>query len=248
MLVRPSFFSMLLAVGMVISAGTANANIIISGTRVIYPADEREVTVKLSNEGKTPVLAQVWLDDGDASATPGSAKVPFALTPPLSRIDPRKGQHLRLMYTHDALPKDKESLFWLNVLEVPPRAEKGERPQNMLQLAIRSRIKVFFRPAGLPGDPRDAAAKVHWAWRKAESGNYVLTATNPTPYHVTFSKLTASAGNASYESEAGGMVAPGATQEFPVGHLSAAPAGALKVKYTFLNDYGGGSNGDVAAP
>ena len=103
-------------------AGSAHAGVVISGTRVIYQAKEREVTVKLSNEGDAPALVQVWLDTGNPNAMPDESKVPFTLSPPLFRLDPKKGQSLRLIYTQEPLPQDKESLFWLNVLEVPPRA------------------------------------------------------------------------------------------------------------------------------
>ncbi|SQI40047.1 Chaperone protein focC precursor [Leminorella richardii] len=61
----------------------AMAGIVITGTRVIYPAGEREVTVKIDNRGDKPVLAQSWVDDGDANATPETAKAPFTITPPL---------------------------------------------------------------------------------------------------------------------------------------------------------------------
>ena len=100
----------------------ATAGVVVNGTRVVYPADKREVTVSIRNAGETPSLVQAWLDAGDPHSKPGEAKVPFVLTPPLFRLDPTKVQSLRLVYTHDALPVDRESLFWLNVLDVPPRA------------------------------------------------------------------------------------------------------------------------------
>ena len=47
--------------------------------------------------------------------------MPFTMVPPLFRLDPKKGQMLRIVYTQEPLATDKETLFWLNVLEVPPR-------------------------------------------------------------------------------------------------------------------------------
>ena len=52
------------------SAGRAQASVVITGTRVIYPEMEREVTVKLNNDGNTPALVQVWLDDGNPKTLP----------------------------------------------------------------------------------------------------------------------------------------------------------------------------------
>ncbi|WP_411705940.1 fimbria/pilus periplasmic chaperone [Edaphovirga cremea] len=54
---------------------------VIGGTRVIYPEKEREITVKLTNAGKSPVLAQSWIDDGNVDSKPDNISVPFLLIP-----------------------------------------------------------------------------------------------------------------------------------------------------------------------
>ena len=54
-------------------AGVAQASVVIEATRVIFPAQEREVTIKLTNDGKTPALVQTWLDKGEANASPDSS-------------------------------------------------------------------------------------------------------------------------------------------------------------------------------
>ena len=83
-------------------------------------------------------------------------KFPSFLTPPLFRLDPTKVQSLRLVYTRDPLPEDRESLFWLNVLDVPPRAATNPDLPNQLELAFKHRMKVFFRPPSLAGSAADA--------------------------------------------------------------------------------------------
>lgn len=37
------------------------------------------------------------------------------------------------------LPVDRESVFWLNVKEIPKKSAE----ENVLQIAVRSRIKLF---------------------------------------------------------------------------------------------------------
>lgn len=230
------------------AASAAHASVVLNGTRVIYQAKEREVTLKLSNDGDAPALVQTWIDDGNANALPDDSKVPFTLTPPLFRLDPKKGQTLRIIHTQDPLPQDRESVFWLNVLEVPPLAETVPGTPNSLQLAFRSRIKLFFRPAGLPGDANDAAAKVTWRFAKRAAGGYALAATNPTPYHVTFSRIAARTGGAVYRNDKGAMVDPGATVEFDVGQIGAVSAEVpAEVEYTTINDYGAGVAGTFRA-
>ncbi|MNS47034.1 Chaperone protein EcpD precursor [compost metagenome] len=119
----------------------------ISGTRVIYPANAREVTLELTNKGSTPSLVQVWIDAGDRRIRPGAEALPFLVTPPITRIEAQRGQSLRLAYVGQGLPQDRESVFWLNVLEVPPSVKSTQAGQNLVQLAFRSRIKMFYRAA-----------------------------------------------------------------------------------------------------
>src|SRR6478609_879117 len=139
--------------------GLCHAAIVITGTRVVYPAEEREVTVKMNNTGTLPALVQTWIDDGNEKTSAQEKSVPFALLPPIFRIDPGKGQSVRMTYTKEPLPQDRESVFWLNVLEIPPRPDAELRDsRNILQMAFRSRIKIFFRPKGLPGNANEAIA------------------------------------------------------------------------------------------
>lgn len=58
------------AVAIALCAGTAHAGLIAQGTRVVFPASEREVTLRVSNTSGTPVLAQAWIDDGRQDVPP----------------------------------------------------------------------------------------------------------------------------------------------------------------------------------
>lgn len=219
------------------------ASVVLTGTRVIYSESEREVSLKLTNEGDAPALVQAWIDDGDPNATPENAKSPFTLTPPLFRLDAKKGQTLRIIQIQQALPRDQESLFWLNVLEVPPVASSSKDQQNSLQFAFRSRIKLFFRPTGLPGDADSAPTKVTWRFARKDDGHHVLRATNPTPYHITYTKVEAAAGGHVYSNDAGAMVNPGGTVEFAMDDTSPVSGEPAQVSYTFISDYGAGVSG-----
>lgn len=232
-----------MAVAMLLAAGLghAQASVVIAGTRVVYPAQEPEVTVKLTNVGQSPALTQVWLDDGDAAADPAMIDVPFTVTPPMARIDAGKGQTLRIIHTREPLPQDKESVFWLNVLEVPPKPSADMAATNKVQLAFRSRIKLFFRPQGLKGSADEAPAQI--TWRIGHDGEQVvLQASNPTSYHVSFSALELVAGGRSVSAVDGGMIGPGETMAFPLKGETAATAGA-QVHYHAINDFGGSIDG-----
>ncbi|RKQ40810.1 molecular chaperone [Enterobacter sp. R1(2018)] len=201
---------------------SAMASAVISGTRVIYPSDSKEVSVKITNNGSSPVLLQSWIDNGVQDARPASVRVPFVLTPPLNRVDAGKGQTLRISFTGGAMPLDKESIFWLNVLEVPGKNMK-KAVENTLQMAFRSRIKLFYRPAGLKGNANEAPKEVIWSAR----GN-TLEATNPTPYYANFVNLQVNGKHVD-----GAMVAPKSSLKI---NLSATAGNRISGGY--INDYG----------
>jgi chaperone protein EcpD len=227
-------------------APPAVAGVVVNGTRVVYPAAKREVTITLQNPSQLPSLVQAWLDSGDVNSKPGDSKVPFVLTPPLFRLDPAKEQSLRLVYTHDPLPQDRESLFWLNVLDIPPRAAANPDLPNQLELAFKHRMKVFFRPVGLAGSAADAPAKLTW---KLVAKNGKLTgieARNPTAYHVSLTQLIATLGGHAVAIKAD-MVDPFASRSFDLSDPSPAPGGALSVEYWFINDFGGNVKGTASA-
>ncbi|TCW83034.1 pilus assembly protein [Burkholderia sp. SRS-46] len=223
-------------------ASQAYASVVISGTRVIFPGNEREVTIKLTNDGNTPALVQTWIDKGEQDASPDTIDVPFTLLPAMFRMEPQKGQTLRMIYSNASLPADKESLFWLNVLEIPPKVADGA-DRNQLQVAFRSRIKIMFRPEGLPGSAQTAPAQVGWQVARGANGKYVLKATNPTPYVVNVGSVLLHSGGKKFDAGAG-YVLPGATHEFPITELNAPPAADAKVQFGSINDWGASTNNE----
>ncbi|RQS13934.1 molecular chaperone [Burkholderia sp. Bp9002] len=218
-------------------ATPADASVVIGGTRVIYGASEHEVTLKLTNAGPAPALVQSWVDAGDVRGAPSKIKVPFTVTPPIARIDPSKSQTLRIVHTGEPMPQDRESAFWLNVLEVPPKASAADADMNRIQLAFRSRIKVFYRPDNLKGSSADAPAQLTWRLTQAD-GKPAIEAHNPTPFHVSLTMISVQSGGRSATFDDGGMVGPGETRAFPLKGDVPDAAGA-RVRYTVLNDYGG---------
>jgi chaperone protein EcpD len=124
-------------------------------------------------------------------------------------------------------------VFWLNVLEVPPKPSSlVTQNANTLQMAIRSRLKLFYRPAGLAGDPVKAPGELTF---KA-NGNAIVVH-NPTPYYVTITDLHVIVGGASHKADAG-MVAPMSDLSLPVSDLKQAPAAGSAVEFHCINDYG----------
>jgi chaperone protein EcpD len=219
------------------SASAAQANVTVAGTRVIFPAKEREVTLRLTNDSARPALVEAWIDDGDPHAMPDKVRTPFLITPPLFRMDPNKDQSLRILSTAaNKLPVDRESLFYLNVLEIPPKATAPwPEGKNVLQFSIRSRLKLFYRPEGLADDPLKAPAEL--TWKVVNDGkSWALEAHNPTPYYVSF--LEVKLGGAEAEIDPTSMAAPFGTLRLPLKGITSAPAAGTPVDYAVVNDYG----------
>ena len=166
-------------------AGAARADMSVDGTRFVYPAREKAISVYVGNIGAEPILVQSWLDRGEARDANDLArlKVPFVLTPPLLRLEPNERKAVQLLYRR-VLPKDRESLFWVNFLEVPVVSDE----QNSLRLQLNLSMKVLFRPEGLQGKASDAPGKLRWTWRDAGNGSMRVWRKTP-PYSVTFRTL-----------------------------------------------------------
>lgn len=227
---RAAFAALLACVAM-----GAQAGVVITGTRVVYPEGSREVNVRLRNADSKPLLVQTWIDDGTLNEAPSKLDVPFLVTPPMSRVEPQKGQTLRVMYTGAELPRDRESLYFLNVLEVPPKADK-KPDENYMQIAVRTRLKLFLRPDGL-SMPIEEAPKA-LTWELADKG--AIRVHNPTPYYQTMSRVQANIAGAqvSFSQE---MVAPFSTVELKRSadkKTDAAPVPAGQVRFGTINDYG----------
>lgn len=173
----------------------ATAAVSLQGTRIVHDAAKgRDASVAVTNRGDRPALVQAWLDDGNSQARPENVRTPFVLTPAAPRaVKPHQGQAYRITYaprpTDTPLPADRESVFYFNLLDIPP-APADTAGSNLLQFAVRTRIKLFHRPAGLVGRPHEAAAALHWANGPAAT----VQVHNPTAFHVTLAHITTPAG------------------------------------------------------
>ncbi|NJJ57444.1 fimbria/pilus periplasmic chaperone [Pseudomonas grimontii] len=220
----------------------ARAGVIIHGTRVIYPIQQQEVVVRLENKGPLPALVQTWLDTGDRHSIPATAHTPFILSPPIFRIEPRQQQALRLRYVRGALPTDRESLFWLNVLEVPPLAADAAQ-KNQIELSFRTRLRVFVRPQALPYPVDSAAEKLQWKLVAHEQG-FALQATNPTPYHISLASIELLSGGKRFSKAANKAVddsllmPAGDVKLFVLPLLRHQPVDTPTVEFSTVSDFG----------
>ncbi|MDE9617481.1 fimbrial biogenesis chaperone [Citrobacter portucalensis] len=214
------YTNIVLALLLAFFAVQVQAGIVIGGTRVIYNGEKKETSTSIRNQEKSGVyLVQSWIDTGVKEN-----KAPFIVTPPLFRINPGEENILRIVRTGGSLPEDRESVFWLNVKSIP--ATDDSMPQNnVLQIVVKSRLKLFYRPAGLEG-AQDIAYKNLSVVR---SGNH-LTISNPTPYYVTLFTLKVDG----LEIKEADMVPPKGSVSFTLPSTTAST-----VSWQAISDYGG---------
>ncbi|EED39665.1 pili assembly chaperone [Stenotrophomonas sp. SKA14] len=210
----------------------ASASVVIEGSRIIFPAGQREVSVRLNNTADTPSLVQTWIDDGDRRSMPATAQAPFVIRPPMFRIDGHKSQVVRILHAGQQLPMDRESLFFFNALEVSANAQGTGQEGNRLKTTVQSRLKLIHRPKGLNGQGMiKAASSLRWH-ASQENGRWALVTVNDSPYYINISSV-----------EVGGtrvrsiISAPLSTTRHPLPDGAPKPTGPLKVE--IINDHGG---------
>lgn len=230
------FFFLLVSL---LCVSSAHASVIVKGTRVIFKADVGEATVQLKSNNKYPNLVQTWIDEGDAAASPDQLNVPFLITPPIFRIEGGAEQNIRILFLADKadLPQDRESVYWLNILEVPPKPDTKGDTLNYLQLAFRSRLKLFYRPAKLPVNAEQAMKYVTWSIKKTSHG-LQLIAENQSPYYMTFNSGSITI-NEREALVSLGMVAPYDRLEVDVPASASESPEEVYLRFKRVNDHGG---------
>ena len=199
------------------------AGVIIGGTRFVFGEKQNSLNISLRNNSDSLWLVNTRvLNGGDWPGSPSAiGTAPFMATPPLFSLGAGRENKIRLVRTGGNLPSDRESLFTLSIATIPA----GRPAPDAVQLAVRSRLKLFWRPSGLAGEPQEAYRQLCW---QASKGGLVVT--NPTPFYVTLFQLTA--GGRTQKNA--GMVAPFTTRQtgWCPGTLNCI------VRWQSINDYG----------
>jgi chaperone protein EcpD len=120
------------------------------------------------------------------------------------------------------------------MMEIPQKIKSD----NKISFAIRTRIKVFFRPVALKGDHTALMKNIKWTLSKKE-GQWIIEGDNPTPYHMSFFSLQPGISSEFQKSADGGMIAPFSKAEFNLGPVENEKSVFNRLKVEFINDFGG---------
>ncbi|MCY1688745.1 fimbria/pilus periplasmic chaperone [Yersinia enterocolitica] len=205
----------------------ANAAIALDRTRVVFDGGNKAVSLSVTNQNKElPYLAQGWLEDEQGNKIQG----PLIVLPPVQRIEPGKPSQLKIQALPAAkqLPSDRETLYYFNLREIPPKNDKA----NTLQIALQTRIKLFYRPEGI--EAKTNIAPLHEQMTLTREGDkYVVN--NTTPYFVTIVAAGSTKDSEGVKGFEPLMIAPKSSAPLKANIATMGNNPVL----TYINDYGG---------
>lgn len=228
-----------LALGLILTtAQPALASISVGASRIIFNAGESSKSVDINNRSNS----QPYLINVDVSRDVAGKLVdaPFMVTPALFRIEPGNTNKVRILKKADALPTDRESVFYFNAMAIPTskvgEVESSTAVGGVIQVATGNTVKLFYRPANLAMTQKQAMGKLQFT-RDAQG----IKVSNPTPYYISLSKLIINGKAVKLDVLNGSsMVAPFGSYVYPV------TAAAGKVEWKAINDFGGKESFDGA--
>lgn len=207
----------------------AMAAFTISGTRFIYEEAKKSVPLEVTNNAKETYGGQVWIDNVSQSAS----EVFIVPSPPVFKVAAGNKQIIRLMNVNPALPADRESMFRLNVQELPPVPTQTEG--SVMAIAMNTQVKLIYRPTTLVKGRQDAEKQL----TVQQQGTVWLN--NPTPYWFAVIGLKVNGNSVTIPTArvAGlAMLAP-----FGRADTGLTTAGSLTVQA--INDWGGVQDYDI---
>lgn len=216
---RNTLFAAFISTACLMSSLATAGGIMLGGTRIIYPANQKQVTMSVRNTSdQSNFLVQSWVEQSDEKKSQD-----FVVTPPLYASGPGNENILRLMYVGAPAATDRETLYYFNSKAIPSVDKKKMEGKNMLMVAAVTRIKLFLRPAGLTPTAEKAPGELTF---HRDGGK--LRIDNPTPYYLTLVEIK-NGGNKLPDT----MVSPLSTTTLP---LPSSSGGTIT--YRSINDYG----------
>ncbi|EFC1586559.1 fimbrial chaperone [Escherichia coli] len=209
----------------------AMAAFVLNGTRFIYDENKKNITFEVTNNASQMYGGQVWVDN--TSEGNGIYMVP---QPPFFKVGAKQKQIIRIMKTDSSLPTDRESLFWLNVQEVPPKPDVKESRGSVLAIAMNSRVKLIYRPSALKNGRENAEKKL-----TIEQRGDITWVKNPTPYYMAIVGVQTNG----RELKLSDKVTKELTLLAPFSSVSLGVSARGSLKIAAINDWGGVQNYEI---
>jgi len=148
------------------ASSVSQAAVVMNASRIIMDGTP-EQTITFDNTSENPFIVQIEPDD--------NKKPDFFAMPPVFKIKEKGGQTVKIKLLHTDLPRDKESLFYLNFTQIPG-VRKNEKNDNRLNIIIQSRLKIIYRPEGVNAFSAKKSGSVSY---KIQNGKLVISNHSP---------------------------------------------------------------------
>ncbi|EIZ9238682.1 molecular chaperone [Cronobacter sakazakii] len=188
-------------------------------SRVIFNERDSSVSFTAKNTSENiVVLLKAWVEDYYNE----KKEIPFFITPPLTRLDPNNNVQYRINKLSDtaSLPKDRESVFAINVMAIPPKKENAS-----VQFALNTKIKLFYRPEAIDNISAIKGVQEKLTFSNSKQGVLV---SNPTPYFATIKNVKLD----------GVSTKEPAYMIKPFSNLNIGSKSAKTVSFSIINDFG----------
>ncbi|HAI5421317.1 TPA: fimbrial chaperone [Escherichia coli] len=207
------------------------AAFVLSGTRFVYEEGKKNLSFEVTNNADKTYGGQVWIEN--TYQDNGVYMVP---QPPFFKMSPKQKQIIRIMNTDTNLPKDRESLFWLNVQEVPPKPEVKNGEGSVLAIAMNTRVKLIYRPASIKDGRKNAEKQL-----KLEQRGSDTWLKNPTPYYMAVVNMKHDGKDVALSDK----VMKDIAQLKPFSEVNLGKKVGGKVSVDAINDWGGVQSYDI---
>lgn len=219
--------SILIGISSALISSISFAGVSLDRTRIIFDGNQKSTTININNNNQElPYLAQGWLENNKGEKITN----PLVALPPIQRLEPGKSSQVKIeaLPAVNTLPQDRETLFYFNLREIPPKSEKD----NVLQIALQTRVKLFYRPEAII--PKDGDSPWQEKIILDKSGSEAVVK-NPTAYYVTLLNAFSASMKTDPNAFSPVMIPPFSSEKLGVN----SNALGNKPVLIYINDYGG---------
>lgn len=173
-------------------ASIKNYSVGLGATRIIYGIKSKGSVMYVNNPNPYPMLVQSTVKSEDYKSNS-----PFAISPPLFRLDAKQQSKIKIILTGEPLYSDRETLYWMCIMGIPPKLDDNWSSGDSLKVnasttaamqfnvRVSQCIKLIVRPDSLTQTPNDVEDLVTWSVNGKK-----LKASNPTKYYMNVNSIS----------------------------------------------------------
>ena len=219
------------------------ANIVMTGSRIVYEEGKPFVNVQLNNKSNKVFFVQSWIENSEASPK-DITETAYAVIPPIVKLKANSGQVIRIsLLDNQAFPEDRESVSYFNFLQVPANTNTthASKESNKLVITIKHKVKLFYRPNKIANYKKNWMQDIHAEVIEHNNNTLQLRITNNMPLYLSMSDVAKLNSGDSVYTSAGQMIAPYSYQDFEFmtgieNNFLSTPANLI---FSSVNDQGG---------